>query len=71
MKKALSLAALAAAVALISAAVMPDVQAAPKVDEVALNAQIDARLHAILARLAREAQARRQAAEPSTQLASR
>jgi hypothetical protein len=70
MKKALSLAAITAAAALLTLAVMPSVEAAPKIDEAALNAQIDARLHVVLARLAREAQARRQV-EPSAQLASR
>ena len=70
MKKALSLAAITVAAALVTLAVMPSVEAAPKIDEAALNAQIDARPHVVLARLAREAQARR-LVEPSAQLASR
>jgi len=70
MKKALSFVALTAAAALLTAGVMPRVEAAPSVDQAALNAQIDARLHAVLGRLAHDAQARRQA-PGSQQLASR
>jgi hypothetical protein len=70
MKKALSLAAVAAAAAMLGVAAMPQVESAPKVDQVALNAQIDARLHGVLGRLAHEAQARRQV-ESAQQIASR
>jgi hypothetical protein len=58
MRKTVSLAALVAAFAFLAMAWMPSEQPTPQVNEAALNAQIDLHLHATLARLAREAQAR-------------
>ena len=71
MKKALSLVSAAAAAALLGVAVVPQTQAAAKVDQAALNAQIDARLHNVLGRLARDAQARRHTENAQEQVASR
>lgn len=58
MKKAISLAAVAA-LAVLAIAWVPrqDVPAAPTVDQAQLDAQIDARLHTLLGKMIREAQA--------------
>lgn len=61
MKKAFSLVAIAAA-GFLAVAAAPRPAATAKVDETALNAHIDARLHVLLGKLAREAETRGQLA---------
>ena len=62
MRKTISLAAVVASFAFLTLAWMPSEEPTPQVDEAALNAQIDLHLHATLARLAREAQMKRELA---------
>ncbi|MBI5549538.1 MAG: hypothetical protein HY901_37100 [Deltaproteobacteria bacterium] len=57
MKKAFSIAALVGALGFLAVAWMPSEARTPQVDEAAFNAQVDMRLHTLLARMARNAEA--------------
>lgn len=57
MKKSLSIAAVFTA-GFLAVGLMPREPVTPQVDQAALNAQIDSRLHVVLSKLARDAQAR-------------
>ena len=62
MTKALAVLGLCAAIGLLAVAWMPSEQANAQVVEAAFNAQVDLRLHTLLNKLAREAEAKQQLA---------
>lgn len=66
MTKALAILGLCASLGLLAAAWMPSEESNPQMVEAAFNAQVDLRLHTLVSKLAREAEAKQQ-----QQLASR
>ena len=62
MTKALTVLGLFAAIGLLAAAWMPSEDTNPQVVQAAFNAQIDLRMHTLLNKLAREAEAKQQLA---------
>ena len=62
MTKALTVLGLFAAIGLLAAAWMPSEDSNPQVVQAAFNAQVDLRLHTLLSKLAREAEAKQQLA---------